>query len=94
MAGMFMPTGMGGARAGINGSVVGGLYGGYGSGSPGSAAAPAATGVGEGPVTITQAAWGTPPAQGSAGGGLGLRAAGVGTAAIIALFLIWWALPR
>jgi hypothetical protein len=86
MAGLRLGTG-------LNGSVVGGLYGGYGSGQPGSAAAPAASGVPEGPATITQQAWGVPPATGS-GGRCGLRAAAIGTAALGLLALIWWCLPR
>jgi hypothetical protein len=91
MAGLFMPTGLG-ARGNIGGSVVGGLYGGYGGGTPGSAAAPAATGIPEGPMTITQQAWGVPPATGASG--CGLRAALISTAALILLGVIWWTLPR
>lgn len=80
MAGMNMATG-------LSGSVVGGLYGGYGS-----AAVPAATGVPEGPGTITQQAWGVPSASG--GRNVGLHAAGISTGALILLAFIWWALPR
>jgi hypothetical protein len=80
MAGMRMATG-------LNGSVVGSLYGGYGG-----AATPAATGIPEGPATITQQAWGVPPA--GSGSRIGLTAAAVGTAALAALAFIWWALPR
>jgi hypothetical protein len=86
MAGMKIGTG-------LNGSVVGGLYGGYGNGTPGSAAAPAASGIPEGPGTITQQAWGVPPATG-AGAGIGLRAASIGTIALVLLGIIWWTLPR
>lgn len=80
MAGLKMATG-------LSGSVVGGLYGGYGG-----AAVPAASGVPEGPGTITQQAWGVPGAGG--GSRLGLSAAAIGTAAVAALVFIWWALPR
>lgn len=80
MAGMRIATG-------LNGSVVGNLYGGYGA-----AAVPAATGIPEGPQTITQQAWGV-PSPGS-GRRLGLAAAGIGTAALVLLGFIWWALPR
>jgi hypothetical protein len=72
---------------GLTGSVVGSLYGGYGG-----ASTPAATGIPEGPATITQQAWGV-PSPGS-GRRLGLTAAGIGTAALAALVFIWWALPR
>lgn len=80
MAGMRIATG-------LTGSVVGNLYGGYGS-----ASVPAATGIPEGPQTITQQAWGV-PSPGS-GRRLGLTAAGIGTAALVLLGFIWWALPR
>lgn len=83
MAGLRMATGFTGG-----GSVVGGLYQGYGG-----AAVPAASTVPEGPVTITQQAWGVPPAGGPARGA-GVKAAGISTGALIALVLIWWALPR
>ena len=81
MAGMKMATG-------LSGSVVGGLYGGYNG-----AGVPAASTVPEGPATITQQAFGVPAAG---GGGLshGLTAATIGTAAVVALIFIWWALPR
>jgi hypothetical protein len=80
MAGMNPGTG-------VTGSVVGGLYGGYGG-----AAVPSASNVPEGPATITQQAWGVPSASGR--GGLGLKAAGISTAALVLLGFIWWALPR
>jgi hypothetical protein len=70
------------------GSVVSGLYSGYGG-----AAVPAASTVPEGPNTITQQAWGVPPASGS-GTNCGLHAAGISTGALVLLVLIWWALPR
>jgi hypothetical protein len=80
MAGMKLGTG-------VNGSVVGNLYGGYGA-----AAVPAASGIPEGPGTITQQAWGVPgPGSGSR---LGLHAAGISTAALVLLVFIWWSLPR
>jgi hypothetical protein len=80
MAGMKLGTG-------VTGSVVGNLYGGYGS-----AGVPAASGIPEGPVTITQQAWGVPSA--GSGTGTGIKAAGISTAALILLGFIWWALPR
>lgn len=82
MAGLKMATGFTGS-----GSVVGGLYQGYGS-----AAVPAASTVPEGPVTITQQGFGVPPAGMSSG--CGLKAAGISTGALVLLALIWWALPR
>jgi hypothetical protein len=80
---------MAGMRLGtqLDGSVVGGLYGGYGG-----AAVPAASGIPEGPVTITQQAFGVPSASG--GSRVGLTAAAIGTGALIILAFIWWALPR
>jgi len=80
MAGMKLGTG-------VSGSVVGGLYGGYGS-----ASVPAASGVPEGPGTITQQAFGVPSA--GAGPAVGLHAAGISTIALVLLGFIWWALPR
>lgn len=80
MAGMKLGTG-------VTGSVVGNLYGGYGG-----AAAPAASGVPEGPGTITQQAWGVPSP--SSGSRVGLHAAGISTLALVVLGFIWWALPR
>ncbi len=80
MAGMKMGTG-------FSGSVIGSLYGGYGS-----AAVPAASGIPEGPGTITQQAWGVPSP--SSGSSVGISAAGISTGALILLVLIWWALPR
>lgn len=80
MAGMKLGTG-------VSGSVVGGLYGGYGG-----ASVPAASAVPEGPRTITQQAFGVPPAGGRSK--LGLHAAAIGTAALGLLAFIWWALPR
>jgi hypothetical protein len=82
MAGMKMSTGFSGAS-----SVVGGLYGGYGS-----AAVPAASNIPEGPTTITQQAFGVPPAGG--GSNCGIHAAAISTGALVTLLLIWWALPR
>jgi hypothetical protein len=80
MAGLKLGTG-------VSGSVVGNLYGGYGG-----AAVPAASGIPEGPGTITQQAWGVPSASG--GSNIGLHAAGISTLALVALVFIWWALPR
>lgn len=81
MAGMVLGTGVGG-------SVVGSLYGSYPR-----AAVPAASGVPEGPVTITQQAWGV-PSPGSGRGRVGLHGAAVSTLALGLLWFIWWALPR
>lgn len=81
MAGLKMATG-------LNGSVIGGLYGGYDG-----ASVPAASGIPEGPPTITQQAFGVPSASGG-GRRLGLSAAAIGTAALVAMGFIWWALPR
>lgn len=81
MAGLNLGTG-------IRGSAVGSLYGGY----SGAAVPPAST-VPEGPATITQQAWGVPPATG-AGANHGLHAAAIGTGALILLAFIWWTLPR
>lgn len=80
MAGLRMSTGFNGG-----GSVVGGLYRG--------ASVPAASTVPEGPNTITQQAWGVPPAGGPSSR-VGLHAAGISTGALVLLVLIWWALPR
>jgi hypothetical protein len=80
MAGMKLGTG-------VTGSVVGNLYGGYGG-----AAVPQASGVPEGPGTITQQAWGVPSP--SSGSRIGLHAAAISTGALVLLGLIWWALPR
>lgn len=80
MAGMRLGTG-------VSGSVVGGLYGGYGG-----ASVPAASGIPEGPGTITQQAFGVPSASG--GSRIGLHAAAISTAALVLLGFIWWALPR
>lgn len=73
---------------GLGGSVVGGLYG----GSYPAAAVPAASGIPEGPGTITQQAFGVPGV--SSGDRVGTRAAGIGTLALIALAFIWWSLPK
>jgi hypothetical protein len=80
MAGLQLGTG-------FRGSAVGNLYGGYGS-----ASVPAASTVPEGPSTITQQAFGVPPAGGDRP--RGLHAAAIGTGAIVLLFVLWWTLPR
>ena len=72
---------------GFTGSAVGNLYGGYNG-----ASVPPASSVPEGPVTITQQAFGVPPASGDRP--RGLHAAAVGTGALILLAIIWWTLPR
>ncbi len=72
--------------AGFRGSAVGNLYGGYGG-----ASVPAASTVPEGPVTITQQAFGVSPSGGSP---RGLHAAAISTGALILLAVIWWTLPR
>lgn len=82
MAGMSLSSGIG-----INGSVVPGMFGGY----PG-AAVPVATTVPEGPMSITQQAYGVPGV--GSGGRKGFTIAGLGTAALIVLGFIWWSLPR
>jgi hypothetical protein len=79
MAGLNLGTG-------FTGSAVGGLY------AYNGAKVPAASGVPEGPSTITQQAWGVPPATGEAP--RGLHAAAIGTGALILLFVMWWTLPR
>ncbi len=70
---------------GLSGSV-------FANGWPGGAAVPAASTVPEGPVTITQQAFGVPSP--SSGSRKGLFGAGIGTFALIALAFIWWSLPR
>ncbi|SRR5712691_9377768 len=72
---------------GFSGSAVGNLYGGYTG-----ASVPAASSVPEGPSTITQQAFGVPPAGAEAP--RGLHAAAIGTIALILLGLMWWTLPR
>ena len=83
MAGLRMATGFTGG-----GSVVGGLYQGYNG-----ASVPAASTVPEGPMTITQQAWGVPPAGGTSRG-TGVKATAISTGALVLLLVIWWALPR
>ena len=80
MAGINLSTG-------LRGSAVGSLYGGYNG-----ASVPAASTVPEGPNTITQQAWGVPPAGGESP--RGLHAAAIGTGALVLLVIIWWTLPR
>lgn len=80
MAGLKLGTG-------LTASAVGNLYGGYNG-----ASVPPASTVPEGPATITQQAWGVPPATGEAP--RGLHAAAIGTGALILLAIIWWTLPR
>jgi hypothetical protein len=72
--------------AGIGGSV-------FTNGYPGRAMVPGASTVPEGPATITQQAFGV-PGPGEASGRKGLTLAGIGTAALVGLAFIWWALPR
>lgn len=80
MAGLKLGTG-------FRGSAVGNLYGGYNG-----ASVPSPSTVPEGPATITQQAFGVPPA--GAVPGRGLQAAAIGTGALILLFVMWWTLPR
>ena len=80
MAGLSLGTG-------LSGSVFAGGYPGYAN-----ASVPGASTVPEGPMTITQQAYGVPGAGG--GGPKGLTAAAIGTAAVAALIFIWWSLPR
>lgn len=72
--------------AGIGGSA-------FANGYPGYALTPGASTVPEGPATITQQAFGV-PGPGDAPGRKGLTLAGIGTAALVGLAFIWWALPR
>lgn len=81
MAGLNLGTG-------FRGSAVGSLYGGYNG-----ASVPPASTVPEGPGTITQQAWGVPPATGQPPA-RGLHAAAIGTAALILLVVMWWTAPR
>lgn len=78
-----------GLGTGLNGSVVGNLYGGYGG-----ASVPGVSTVPEGPTTITQQAFGVPPATGGSGKNVGIRAACISTGALILLVVMWWTLPR
>lgn len=80
MAGLKLGTG-------VTGSVVGDLYGGYGP-----ASTPAASGIPEGPATITQQAWGVPGVTHRSN--VGLHAHALSTLALGLLVFIWWALPR
>lgn len=80
MAGLNLGTG-------FRGSAVGSLYGGYNG-----ASVPAASTVPEGPATITQQAFGVPPAGGTPA--RGLHAAAISTGALVLLLVIWWTLPR
>jgi hypothetical protein len=82
MAGLFL-----GSNAGITASAVPGMFNGYGG-----AAVPAASTVPEGPMTITQQAYGVPGV--GPGGKKGLTIAGLGTFALVALAFLWWSLPR
>ena len=77
---------------GINGSVVGGLYGGQGSpGSAGQAGRPAASSSPTGRPSLMAAAWGTDTAGQT---NSPLVAAAVSAGAWLGLAYIWWVLPR
>jgi hypothetical protein len=78
-----------GAGLGLTGSV-------FANGWPGAVypGAGAASGVPEGPATITQQAFGVPGPGSGMGKRRGLTAAGIGTLALAALVFIWWSLPR
>lgn len=80
MAGLSLGTG-------LTGSVFANGYPGYAN-----AAVPGASTVPEGPMTITQQAYGVPGVGG--GGKKGLTVAGLGTFALGLLAFIWWSLPR
>jgi hypothetical protein len=80
MAGLSLGTG-------LTGSVFANGYPGYGG-----AAVPGASTVPEGPMTITQQAYGVPGV--GAAGRKGLTIAGLGTFALAALAFLWWSLPR
>ena len=82
MAGMRVATG-------LNGSVVGGLYGGYAG-----ASVPGASTVPEGPATITRQAYGVPSVTETGRAWPGMHAAAISTGALGLLWLIWWLLPR
>jgi hypothetical protein len=78
---------------GLNGSVLGSMYGGQGQpAAAGSAGAPAATAGPTGRTSLMAAAWGT--TDGGSSSKAGTVAAIVGAASWIALIGIYWALPR
>lgn len=77
-----------GAGISLGGSV-------FSNGFPGfrAAAVPGASTVPEGPVTITQQAFGVPSVGGSYAR-KGIAGAAISTAALVLLGLFWWSLPR
>lgn len=78
---------------GLNGSVLGGLYGGQGQpAAAGSAGAPAASAGPTGRTSLMAAAWGT--TDGATCSKAGTVAAIVGAGCWAALIGIYWALPR
>lgn len=76
--------------SGLSGSVVGGLYSG-GSNVSGGAAAPAGTSGPTGRPSLVEAAWGV---QSNGASNAPQYASWIGTAAWLALFGLWWVLPR
>lgn len=82
MSGLYLNSGFG-----LHASAVPTMFGGYGG-----ASVPGASTVPEGPMTITQQAYGVPGVSG--GGRKGLTIASIGTFALAALAFIWWSLPR
>lgn len=77
------------ADTGLTGSVVGSLFGGSGAGS---AAAPPRTFVPEGPVTVSQGAYGS--GGGGYSGNCGTHALIGGLLALALLVGMWVTLPR
>jgi len=75
--------------AGINGSVIGGLYGGGGAGIPAAAGVSAA-----GPRTIGQQGFGIVGGDTSGSNVPFYAAIGGGAFALGALIFIWYSLPR
>jgi hypothetical protein len=78
-----------GLKTGLSASAVGNLYGGANG-----AMVPGASTVPEGPVTITQQAFGVPPFNQGSDANHGIRAAAISTLALVLLGFIWWTLPR
>ena len=86
---------MSGAQPGQLGSGIGITGSVFSNGWPGfrSASVPAATAASEGPVTITQSAFGA-PSGGQTAPNVGVRGALISTVALFLLGLFWWSLPK